>query len=141
MCEARLIDRFGGDVRLALGSFKVATAAKFNDWGPYDYHRDFNLTFPAQLMADVSTVLGLPAWFDGVPQTRLGVRGTWRSLDEDLPRYWPAQVPNASGVLVCDPDAPGESERVGDPDLPAHRYVRNGREPLRQLGGGVARTD
>ena len=22
---------------------------RFNDWGPYDYHRDFNLTYPFQL--------------------------------------------------------------------------------------------
>ncbi len=47
--------------------------AKFNDCGPYDYHRDFNLTFPVQLMGDLSYTLGKPRWF-GLPQTRFGVR-------------------------------------------------------------------
>lgn len=104
--DDRLINRFGGDIRLAMNSIKVAAFAKINDWGPYDYHRDFNLTFPLQLMADVSTVLGRPAWFD-LPQTRLGVRCTWRSLDQYSPRYSPAQKVDARGNWVADPDAPG----------------------------------
>ena len=36
----------------------TAVFAKFNDWGPYTFHRDFNLTYPMQLMADLSTTLG-----------------------------------------------------------------------------------
>ena len=88
------------------GSMKVSTAAKFNDWGPYDYHRDFNQTFPVQLMGDVSYVLGIPEWFD-LPQTRFGIRGTWRSLDQYSPRYCPARVPDFSGTMVCDADFPG----------------------------------
>ena len=80
--------------------------ARFNDWGPYDYHRDFNLTYPQQYLADLSTNLGAPQWFD-LPATRLGVRGTWRSLDRFSPRYCPTRVPdNATGALVCDPTAP-----------------------------------
>ncbi|MBN1449350.1 MAG: glycosidase, partial [Bacteroidetes bacterium] len=47
--DDRLIHRYGGDVRLAMGSTKLNLMAKINDWGPYDYHRDFNLTFPLQL--------------------------------------------------------------------------------------------
>ncbi len=106
--DDRLIERYGGDLRLAWGSMKLWTAAKFNDWGPYDYHRDFNLTFPAQLMGDVSYVLGLPEWFD-VPQTRFGIRATWRSLDQYSPRYCPIQVPDAMGIPTCDPDYPGDN--------------------------------
>jgi len=104
--DDRLIHRYVADVRLAKGPFKITTSARFNDWGPYDYHRDFNLTYPVQLMGDVSTVLGLPEWFD-VPQTRFGVRATWRSLDEFSPRYCPAEVPDATGTLTCDPTASG----------------------------------
>jgi hypothetical protein len=82
----RTIERFGVDARLTHGPIAVAAAAKFNDWGPYDYHRDFNLTYPLQVMYDVSYSLGSPRWF-GLAQTRIGFRGTWRSLDEYSPRY------------------------------------------------------
>ncbi len=84
----RVIHRYGVDARLTHGPLAFATHAKINDWGPYDYHRDFNLTFPLQLLADVSYALGSPRWF-GQPQTRLGLRGKWRSLDEHSPRYSP----------------------------------------------------
>ena len=104
--DERLIKRFGGDVRLVWNQFKVQTIAKFNDWGPYDYHRDFNQTFPIQLMGDVSYVLGMPEWFD-LPQTRFGIRGTWRSLDQYSPRYCPARVPDFAGMMICEPDFPG----------------------------------
>ncbi len=83
-----------------------ATYARFNDWGPYDYHRDFNLTFPVQLMGDVSHTLGTPRWFAN-PQTRIGVRGIWRSLDVNSPRYCPGTIVDAAGNTVCDPNAPG----------------------------------
>ena len=65
---------------------------KVNDWGPFDYHRDFNLTFPLQLMFDLSTSLGKPDWFI-LPSTRVGIRGTWRSLDEFSPRFAPTAAP------------------------------------------------
>jgi hypothetical protein len=86
--DARLIKRFGGDVRMILNKLKVTAQAKFNDWGPFDYHKDFNLTFPTQLMLDLSTSLGKPGWFM-LPNTKVGVRGTWRSLDQNSPRYSP----------------------------------------------------
>jgi len=82
----RTIERFGADARLTQGPLAVEASAKFNDWGPYDYHRDFNLTFPVQVSGDVSYSLGSPRWF-GYAQTRIGVRGTWRSMDEHSPRY------------------------------------------------------
>ena len=86
--NARLVKRFGGDVRMIINNLKVTAQAKFNDWGPFDYHRDFNLTYPAQLMLDVSTTLGKPGWFV-LPSTKVGIRGTWRSLDENSPRFSP----------------------------------------------------
>lgn len=102
----RLVTRAGGDLRLVSGPLKVITAAKFNDFGPYDYHRDFNLTFPTQLMADVAYVMGRPQWFD-LPETKFGVRGTWRTLDRYSPRYCPTTTTNAAGDTVCDAGAPG----------------------------------
>lgn len=88
----RLIKRFGGDVRMIYKKWKVQYTQKINDWGPFDYHRDFNLTYPVQLMLDISTTLGKPDWFI-LPSTQIGIRGTWRSLDEFSPRYSPNVVP------------------------------------------------
>lgn len=85
----RTIKRFGGDVRMIYKNMKMISHVKVNDWGPYDYHRDFNLTFPLQLMVDFSTSLEKQDWF-GLPNTQIGIRGTWRSLDQYSPRYSPA---------------------------------------------------
>ncbi|OUR97739.1 glycosidase [Flavobacteriales bacterium 33_180_T64] len=90
--DARLIDRFGGDIRAIYRKFKITQSVKINDWGPFDYHRDFNLTYPVQLMLDISTTLGKPDWFV-LPNTKIGIRGTWRSLNEYSPRYLPNQAP------------------------------------------------
>ncbi len=84
----RLIKRFGGDIRMLYKKIRVQYTQKINDWGPYDYHRDFNLTYPVQLMLDISTTLGKPDWFI-LPSTQVGIRGTWRSLNEFSPRYSP----------------------------------------------------
>jgi hypothetical protein len=104
--DPRLITRFGGDVRMIYKNLKASTFVKVNDWGPYDYYRDFNLTFPLQLMADLSVNLGKPGWFN-LPSTRIGVRGTWRSLNDYSPRYAPTYTLNTSGERVPDPTAPG----------------------------------
>jgi hypothetical protein len=71
---------------------KVTSSVKFNDWGPYDYHKDFNLTFPFQGSLDISTSVGKPSWFI-LPDTRIGIMGIWRSLDQYSPRYSPTFVP------------------------------------------------
>jgi len=67
---------------------KVVSAVKFNDWGPYDYHRDFNLTYPVQFTLDLSTSVGKRNWFI-LPNTKIGILGTWRSLNEYSARYLP----------------------------------------------------
>lgn len=90
----RVITRFGGDIRAIYKKMKLETHVKVNDWGPFDYHRDFNLTFPLQLMLDISTSLGKPDWFI-LPNTTIGLRGTWRSLDSNSARFSPnATTPN-----------------------------------------------
>ncbi|MFL1010550.1 glycoside hydrolase family 2 TIM barrel-domain containing protein [Flavisericum labens] len=99
--DERLIKRVGGDIRLIYNKLKVTHAFKINDWGPFDYHRDFNLTFPVQLMLDVSTTVGKPDWFI-LPNTQVGIRGTWRSLNENSPRYLPNQAPEF-GVAPLSP--------------------------------------
>ena len=104
--DERLIQRFGTDIRMIYRKVKLTSVVKVNDWGPYDYHRDFNLTYPLQLMADLSTTVGKPKWFI-LPETRIGLRGTWRSLDQYSPRYSPTETLNSSGEWVPDPTAIG----------------------------------
>ena len=104
--DERLINRIGGDLRMRYQNFMLNSFVRINDWGPYDYHRDFNLTFPLQLMADVSYTLSMPDWL-GEPQTRFGVRTGFRTLDEFSPRYAPAFTTDISGQVVPDPTAPG----------------------------------
>jgi hypothetical protein len=91
----RTINRAGGDVRMIYRKVKVVTSLKFNDWGPFDYHRDFNLTYPVQSSIDISTSVGKPSWFI-LPDTRIGIMGIWRSLDQYSPRYSPTYVPENS---------------------------------------------
>lgn len=105
--STRTIDRFGFDVRTIYNKWKFMYALKINDWGPFDYHRDFNLTFPVQTMLDVSLSLGKQDWFI-LPNTRIGVRGTWRGLDQFSPRY----SPNATAEFQTDPTI----SPVGFPD-------------------------
>jgi hypothetical protein len=68
--DDRLIERIGGDVRMIYKKIKIQHTWKLNDWGPFDYHRDFNLTYPVQLMLDISTTLGKPDWFI-LPNTQI----------------------------------------------------------------------
>tara|TARA_R110002073_G_scaffold297764_1_gene464077 strand:- start:3605 stop:6754 length:3150 start_codon:yes stop_codon:yes gene_type:complete len=96
--DSRLIKRFGGDIRLIYNKLKVTSQVKVNDWGPFDYHRDFNLTYPLQLMLDISTTLGKPDWFI-LPSTKIGIRGTWRSMNQYSPRY----TPNAAAEFATSP--------------------------------------
>jgi hypothetical protein len=104
--DPRLIQRFGGDLRVIYKKTKLSSYVKVNDWGPYDYHRDFNLTYPLQLKADMSTTVSKPNWID-LPDTRIGLRATWRSLDQYSPRYSPTKNINSSGDFVSDPTVPG----------------------------------
>lgn len=96
--DTRLIKRFGGDVRVVYDKVKLVYSLKINDWGPFDYHRDFNLTYPLQLMLDLSTSIGKPNWFI-LPDTKIGIRGTWRTLDQYSPRY----LPNVAAEFATSP--------------------------------------
>jgi hypothetical protein len=87
----RTIKRGGGDIRMIYKKVKVVTSLKINDWGPFDYHRDFNLTFPVQSALDISTSVGKPSWYI-LPETRIGIMGMWRALDQYSPRYSPNQT-------------------------------------------------
>ncbi|MDH3805606.1 MAG: hypothetical protein OEU90_09070, partial [Gammaproteobacteria bacterium] len=55
-------------------------------WGPYDFYRQFNITFPEQVKLDYSVLLGnsgqLGSAEDENRATRVGIRALYRSLDE-----------------------------------------------------------
>ncbi|MBP6447831.1 MAG: glycosidase [Saprospiraceae bacterium] len=104
--DVRLVRRYGADVRSLYKKMKFHTFLKFNDWGPFDYHRDFNLTFPMQWMLDVSTTTGKPDWFP-LPGTRIGMMTTYRTLDKFSPRYSPVQTLDGAGSVVPNPNAIG----------------------------------
>ena len=108
--DDRKINRAGLDLRVITGSVKLQGMARLNDWGPYDYHRDFNHTFPLQVMGDISYTLGPPEWFD-MPQTRFGVRATMRTLNEYSPRYCPGMSPDDFGRMECNPKLGGDNGR------------------------------
>jgi len=106
--DKRTIYRYGIDFRMIYKKIRFESFFKINDWGPYDYHRDFNLTYPMQLMGDVSISLGKPDWFL-LPGTRFGLRAAYRSLDKYSPRYMPTTTVDAAGNIVADPNAVGYS--------------------------------
>lgn len=57
-------------------------------WGPYDFYRQFNITFPEQIKLDYSIALGGSAI--GSDQalyrsTKIGIRALYRTVDENAP--------------------------------------------------------
>jgi len=94
--DTRLVKRVGADAKMIYKKLRLNAMVKFNDWGPYDYHRDFNLTFPFQCMLDFSTSLAKPKWL-GPVSTRVGIKGTFRTLDQYSPRYVAGYIPDGSG--------------------------------------------
>jgi hypothetical protein len=100
--DPRTIERFGGDVRVIYKTVKLSSHLKFNDWGPYDYHRDFNLTFPLQFMMDLSTTVGKQDWYL-LPSTSIGMQFTWRSLDQYSPRYSPNVTEEFASAPIISP--------------------------------------
>ncbi len=106
----RRIDRFGGMFRVAVDTMLLEVSARANDWGPYDYHRDFNLTYPLQVYGDWSWGVGRPV--GDLLTTRFGVRGQIRTLDEHSPGF--AVASDVEGdELVIDPGLSGTEYEVG----------------------------
>ena len=83
----RIIHRYGVDARLVHKSMSLTGMLKINDWGIYDYNKDWNLTYPLQLMGDISYSLGRPGWFEE-KDTRIGFRMLYRTLDKFSNRYY-----------------------------------------------------
>ena len=61
----------------------ISGYAKKDAWGPLDWYRQFNITFPYQFMLDYSVLID--NILDETISSRLGVRSLFRSLDENSP--------------------------------------------------------
>jgi len=100
--DPRLITRYGSDLQVWWRTIHAQTRLHIDDWGPYDFHRDFNLTYPLQWYSDLSYGLQ-SALLDGT-SSRLGLRTQMRTLDETSPEH--VADPN-------DPDSRGFEFEVG----------------------------
>jgi hypothetical protein len=78
--DTRKVLRYGADGSVLLDTLMLTAQLRLNDWGPYDYHRVFNLTYPLQLGGDLSYGLKRPVL--GTVTTRFGLRGLVRMLDQ-----------------------------------------------------------
>ncbi|MFP2910455.1 glycoside hydrolase family 2 TIM barrel-domain containing protein, partial [Pyxidicoccus sp. 3LFB2] len=78
--DPRQIHRYGVDGSVLLDTLLFTAQVHLNNWGPYDYHRVFNLTYPIQLGGDLSYGLKKPVL--GSVTTRFGLRGLLRYLNE-----------------------------------------------------------
>ena len=105
----RLVKRFSVESRLIMSKIAFGWHLKFNDYGPYDYHHDHNLTYPLQLMGDVSFTLGKPEYF-GLPETKFGVRAAYRTLDRYSNRYSPEGYTEPEEGELYPEDAPEGNE-------------------------------
>ncbi len=76
--DPRLVTRGGVDATLWWRTSSLRVVGRVNDYGPYDYHQTFNLTFPLQGLAELST--GLTRLRLPFPGTRLGVRVKGRTF-------------------------------------------------------------
>ena len=59
-------------------------------WGPYDFYRQFNITFPEQINLDYSILLVRNARADSSVESldgasKIGIRAVYRTLDENSP--------------------------------------------------------
>ena len=107
----------GGRRRLPIGPTRSASTSagflKINDWGPYDFQRDFNLTFPLQLLGDVSRTPSVRPSGSSARSPGSARRSSIRTLDEFSPRF--LADPN-------DPDKLGNEWELQD--LCSHHALR-----------------
>ena len=105
--DPRLITRKGGEFKAFWRSMVFNGWVRVDDWGPFDFHRDFNLTFPLQTYLDISGGLTRPSLVK--MSTRIGAFAKFRLLDENSP------VPSAVGgtqdaIPALSPDDPFDNE-------------------------------
>jgi hypothetical protein len=81
--DTRKIRYGGAGITATWRGWRTESLVIIDGWGPYDYHRDFNQTYPFQLYTDVSWGV-LSRYFDEY-YARMGLRYQHRTLDEHSP--------------------------------------------------------
>jgi len=75
------------------GKHTISGYFKKDAWGPYDFHRQFNVTFPEQYQIDYSMRLGnsgaIGSVIDETTATQVGIRALYRTYDENEPNFSP----------------------------------------------------
>jgi len=84
---------YGLSGRLWWKNYHATARVALNDWGPFDFHQDFNLIYPFQAYLDGSW--GLRPVGMEVSGTRIGTRAQVRTLDERSLDYLPPAVGTA----------------------------------------------
>ena len=83
--DARLLIRSSIEGTAQLKNWMASAAVHLSDFGPYDYHRDFDLTYPLQLKGSVYRMLKRPKPNERV--SRWGFTASFRTLDENSDYY------------------------------------------------------
>lgn len=77
---------YGMDGKLIFNKFMIQGALAFNEFGPYDFHEQFDLRYPLAVDFDISQGFGsLNFGFDA--QSRFGARFKMRTIDEYAPGF------------------------------------------------------
>ena len=81
--DPRLVQFFTADIIGKIGNWLLKSYFKKDAWGPFDYYKWFNITFPMQLMLDVSyTFNEFPVLVQAAPRCKVGFKGLYRTFDE-----------------------------------------------------------
>ena len=94
--ESRVVDFYRFQVRGWHKKLHSDLQFKVNDWGPFDYHRVYNLTFPFQAITKFEVGMTKPRYGQSYPN--IGILGKYRLADENSPANIPLNIlPNGWG--------------------------------------------
>ena len=100
--DGRLVTRYGGEASAWINTTSLKAGLKIDDWGPFDFHRQFNQTYPVQLNGEVAFGLSRPKLY--LPTTRAGFAINYRVLD---------QYSDGFNPLMADPDGQSTEWEIG----------------------------
>ncbi|MCG8451725.1 MAG: hypothetical protein MI717_00920 [Spirochaetales bacterium] len=81
--DTRLVHYWGGDLTLRAWKWAISGSIDVNGWGPADWMRQLNLTFPLQWSLDISHGFEIPSVLS--TDNRLGVQWRGRTYNEFSP--------------------------------------------------------
>lgn len=84
----RTVTRYGAEYQIKYYNYYLKGFVKLNDWGPYDYNRQWNQTYPLQVKADCSYGFSKPLFVNTF--SSIGVSYLFRTLDKNSENYDPS---------------------------------------------------